>query len=310
MIKRKVRHGLRQSLRFASDSLRWVSRRTAWAFGRALPLTTRQNLVAFIGHQKLPTPFRFEFAMGMLTDLRHRDPVALHRFLWSNHLAYAARYEVPHRFGASKINPTRHVLFDSISAHLRSRGFDAGTDIRSVLEIGCSQGYLLRHLETTMFRSATTLHGLDLDAHAIRTGSAHLDSAGSRVRLFAGDIETAEKIIGSETYDVVLCCGVLMYVNASIAEQVVRMMFTRVVRLVGLICLAPLKGQCGLRASDGAFVHDMVPLIDKAGGKVLSSRWIGTPTSGSSPSHVIVAEPKVCLRDQGASHCLGRIRSS
>jgi SAM-dependent methyltransferase len=294
MRNRKLRREVRRSLRFAADSLRWVSRRAAWAFGRALPLTTRQTLVAFIGRQKLPTPFRFEFAMGMLTDLRHRDPVALHRFLWSNHLAYAARYEVPHTFGASKINPTRHVLFDSISAHLRSRGLDAGRDIRSVLEIGCSQGYLLRHLEATMFRSATILHGLDLDAHAIRTGSAHLDSLGSRVKLFAADMETAENIIGSETYDVVLCCGVLMYVNTSIAERVVRMMFARAARLVGLICLAPLKGQGGVRASDGAFVHDMDPLIDKAGGNVLSSRWIGMTASGSSPSHVIVAEPKVC----------------
>jgi 2-polyprenyl-3-methyl-5-hydroxy-6-metoxy-1,4-benzoquinol methylase len=140
------------------------------------------------------------------------------------------------------------------------------------------------------------LHGLDLDAHAIRTGSAHLDSLGSRVRLFAADMETAENIIGSETYDVVLCCGVLMYVNSSIAEKVVRIMFARAVRLVGLICLAPPRGQHGrsaVRASDGAFVHDMDPLIAKAGGNVLSSRWIGTTTSGSSSSHVIVAEPRV-----------------
>jgi hypothetical protein len=57
----------------------------------------------------------------MLTDLRRHDPVAFHRFLWSNHLAYAASYEVPHRFGASKINPTRHALFDGMSTHLRSR---------------------------------------------------------------------------------------------------------------------------------------------------------------------------------------------
>jgi SAM-dependent methyltransferase len=272
-------------------------------------LGTRQNLVAFIGHQKLPTSFRFEFAMGMLTDLRHSDPVALHRFLWSNHLAYAARYEAPHRFGASKINPTRHVLFNSISAHLRSRGIDAGREIRSVLEIGCSQGYLLRHLETTMFRSATILHGLDLDAHAIKTGSEHLDSLGSRVKLFAADMEMPEKIIGGGIYDVVLCCGVLMYVNPIIAERVVRMMFSRAVRLVGLICLAPLKGQHGLRESDGAFVHDMDSMIDRAGGKVLSSRWIGTTTSGSSPSHVIIAEPKVCPRDEVSDHCLRGITS-
>jgi hypothetical protein len=48
-----------------------------------------------------------------------------------------------------------------------------------------------------------------------------------------------------------------------------------------------------VRASDGTFVHAMGPMIDKAGGRVLSSRRIGTTTSGSSPSHVIIAEPKV-----------------
>ncbi|HEY1496480.1 MAG TPA: class I SAM-dependent methyltransferase [Candidatus Solibacter sp.] len=243
----------------------------------------------------MPSPFRIEFAMGMLTDLRQRDPVLLHRFLWSNHLAYAASYEVPHRFGASKINPTRHLLFDNMAAHLRSRGVDPGADIRSVLEIGCSQGYLLRHLETTLFRSARTLHGLDLDGHAIKTGSDHLESLGSRVRLFAADMEAAEHVIGSEAYDVVLCCGVLMYVNESIAEKVVRLMFARAARLIGLICLAPPEGERGrqgVRASDGAFIHDMDLLIRKAGGKVLSSRWIGTTISGSSPSHVIVAEPR------------------
>lgn len=50
-----------------------------------------------------------------------------------------------------------------------------------------------------------------------------------------------------------------------------------------------------MRASDGAFIHDMDLLIRKAGGRVLSSRWIGTTTSGSSPSHVIVAEPKMLV---------------
>jgi len=184
--RRRLLHKLGRIRRLGAGSLRSASRRATWALGRALPLSARQRLVAFVGRQKLPTPLQFEFAMGMLTDLRRRDPVALHRFLWANHLAYAASYEVPHLFGAGKINPTRHVLFDSMAAHLRSRGVDPGTDSRSVLEIGCSQGYLLRHLETTLFRSARILHGLDLDAHAIKTGSHHLDSLGSCVRLFTG----------------------------------------------------------------------------------------------------------------------------
>jgi hypothetical protein len=48
--------------------------------------------------------------MGMLDDLRRNDPDGLHRFLWSNHLAYAASYEIKRRFGVSKLNPSRRRL--------------------------------------------------------------------------------------------------------------------------------------------------------------------------------------------------------
>ena len=297
MNKRQLHAEFRRVFGHGKTSLRWLSRRTAWTLSEMLPLSTRKAVVAFVGRQRpLPVSLRFEFAMGMLGDLHRGDPVALHRFLWSNHLAFAASYEVSRRFGASNINPTRHALFRRINAQLRSRGLDPSRDVRSVLEIGCSQGYLLRHLERSIFHSATILHGLDLDAYAIQTGSDHLNSLGSKVKLFEADMAETESTIGGQTYDVVLCCGVLMYVDESIAEKVVRIMFSRANRLVGLICLAYPKEtvhvQRGVRASDGAFVHRMHPMIRKAGGKVLSSHWIGTETSGSSPSHVIVAEPK------------------
>jgi SAM-dependent methyltransferase len=300
MNKKRLTLELRQAGGAGKTLLRWLSRRAAWTLGQILPLSTRKDVVTLVGRQGLlPVSFRFEFAMGMLADLQRRNPVALHRFLWSNHLAFAASYEVSQKFGASHINPTRHALFHRINAHLRSRGVDPARDIRSVLEIGCSQGYLLRHLETEIFHSATILHGLDLDSYAIRAGSAHLSSLGSKVDLFEADMVEAERIIGSHTYDIVLCCGVLMYVDESIAEKVIRMMFSHVTRLVGLICLAPSTGgvrvERGVRASDGAFMHAIHPMIRKAGGKVLSSYWVGREISGSSPSHVIVAEPMAPL---------------
>ena len=297
----KLHLKLHRAVRFGSVWLRWTCRRAALILGQALPLSARQTLVAMVGRQKLPAAFRFEFAMGMLADMGRRDPVALHRFLWSNHLAYAASYEASRRFEAVNINPTRHTLFDGIATHLRSAGLDPSADIRSVLEIGCSQGYLLRHLETTVFHSADTLHGLDLDSYAVGAGSAHLNSLGSRVKLFAADMEAAEDIIGSRSYDVVLCCGVLMYVNESIARKVMRTMFARAARVVGLICLAPpeTKEPRGVvRASDGAFVHQMGPMIREAGGRVVSASWMGTDASGSSPSHVIVAEPMASQRSR------------
>ena len=84
-----------------------------------------------------------------------------------------------------------------------------------------------------------------------------------------------------------------MYVDKHIAEKAIRTMFARAAHVVGLICLAAQDGQArssAVRASDGAFVHDMGPMIRRAGGRVVSYNWIGTSTSGSSASDVIVAE--------------------
>jgi len=270
----------------------------AWLLGQALPLSVRQALVTAVGRRR--PPGGLEFAMGMLDDLRRRDPVALHRFLWSNHLAYAESYEIPKRFGSSKINPTRHILFSRIAAHLRSGGLDPRRDIRSVFEVGCSMGYLLRHLEEEVCPSAKILHGIEIDAYAVRAGATHLNSLGSKVRLFAADMEATERVMGSQSYDLVICCGVLMYVNESTAERVVQAMLAHADRLVGLICLAP-SGDLELsemRASDGAFIHNMDLMIRRAGGSIVSSEWVGTSTSGASPSNVILAQPQ---RNRNAS---------
>ncbi len=238
-----------------------------------------------------------EFSIGLLDDVRRQDPDALHRFLWSNHLAYAASYEIPRRFGTSNINPSRQLLFREILAHLRSNGVDPRVDVSSVFEIGCSMGYLLRHLEAEVFPSAAVLHGLDIDRHAIEAGMAHLGSLRSKVKLFAADMADAEQVMGNRVYDLVLCCGVLMYVNQKTAEQVVRSMFSHARRLVGLICLAHPKAHndrasaSRVRESDGGFIHDVTRMIRQGHGTLVSSKWVGTSTSGSSPSYVILAEP-------------------
>src|SRR5262249_47033769 len=106
-------------------------------------------------------------------------------------------------------------------------------------------------------------------------------------------MESAEHILGRWKYDLVLCCGVLMYVNERIAENVVRAMFAGAARLVGLICLAPPQdGWSGVREHDGAYIHDVDQMIRRAGGGVISLDCVDTNISGSSPSHVILAEPR------------------
>jgi SAM-dependent methyltransferase len=266
-----------------------VVRWHAWFLGKILPLSAQRILVTWVGRKRLPVGL--EFSMGILDKLRRDDPVELHRFLWSHHLGYAKTYEVQKRFGASNINPTRHILFSRIATHLRSSGLDPERDIRSVFEVGCSMGYLLRHLEEEVFPSATVLHGLDIDVYAVQAGTAHLSSLQSRVRLFAGDMEATERVMGGNIYDLVLCCGVLMYVDEDIAQKVLRAIFLHADRLVGLICLAPPDDRGRpQRFSDGAFIHKMDDLIRSAGGTVLSSEHIGADISGASPSHVILAE--------------------
>ena len=269
-------------------------RRMARILGQTLPFSARQALVTRLKWTRLPG--WFEFSMGMLDDLRCQNPDALHRFLWSNHLAYAMSYEIANRFDATNLNPSRHILFEDITSHLRSRGLDPHRDIRSVFEVGCSMGYLLRHLEVEVFPSASILHGLDIDSYAVETGMAHLHSLQSAVKLFLADMAATEGVMGSRMYDVVICCGVLMYVNENTAAQVIRTMLHHAGHLVGLICLAPTGHRHSpgrhseTRVSDGAFIHDVDGMIHRAGGRVLSSKWIGSSTSGSSPANVILAE--------------------
>jgi hypothetical protein len=274
----------------------WAIRHTARVMGSTLPLSVRKALVASAICRT--SRAGFELSMGMLDDLRRRSPDDLHRFLWSNHLAYASSYEVSRRFGKSNLNPTRKILFDDMVAHLRTRGFDARKHIRSIFEVGCSMGYLLRHLETEVCPAAEILHGIDIDEYAIRTGMDHLGALQSKVKLFAADMAATGRIMHNEPYDVVLCCGALMYVNEETAEHVVRIMFSRAARLVGIICLAGSanaagsRGRSVTRSQDGAFIHDVGRMIRGAGGRVVQSTWVGTQISGSSPSHVILAEPQ------------------
>ena len=124
-----------------------------------------------------------------------RDLNAYHRFLWSNHLAYAATYEPEQRFGAARVHPSRRLLFDELAGVLADRGMDPARDVRSVMEVGCSMGYLLRHMETHVFPAARVLHGVDIDGYAVERGRQVLRGAGSRVHLSVGDATTIDGLL-------------------------------------------------------------------------------------------------------------------
>jgi SAM-dependent methyltransferase len=231
----------------------------------------------------------------MLRDMRDGDPDAFHRFLWSNHLAYAKTYEVAQRFGAAMIEPSRITLLSDITAQLRARGLDPDCDVRSIFDIGCSLGYLLRHAESEVFHSATTLRGLDIDSYAVDTGNAYLRTLDSRVMLTEADMTEADRVMGEERYDLVLCCGVLMYLDEGRAAGVVKTMLAHARHLVGIICLGhpevdnSLLTRSDVRESDGAFVHNLERMVREAGGMVIS-KW-QSDRGAESPAYGIVAAP-------------------
>jgi SAM-dependent methyltransferase len=260
-----------------------------------IPLNARKAMVRSLGIWKVPG--QLHFATALLEDLCKEDPGACHRFLWSNHLASAETYEIDLKFGASKFDGNRHQLFADIQARLRARGRDGTRDVHSVFEIGCSLGYLLRFVETEVFPAATILRGIDIDKYAVETGEAHLRLLGSKVCLSLGDATEAERTMGEDKYDVIMCCGVLMYLDEVSAQNVIRTMILHARHAVGIICLA--RGDWGNshsqrsvhRSLDGGLGHDLERMIELGGGTVVSRRIERADTDGTVYC-ILVAEPR------------------
>jgi 2-polyprenyl-3-methyl-5-hydroxy-6-metoxy-1,4-benzoquinol methylase len=158
-------------------------------------------------------------------------------------------------------------------------------------------GYVLRYAEINLFPCATTLRGLDIDRYAVERGSAYLHCLGSKIQLTTADIADADRIMGDQNYDVILCCGVLMYLDEYAATQVVKTMLSHAKYLVGIICLAHPEidnatlNHSEVRPSDGALAHNLDRMIHCNGGKVVLRRWGGMQTRSGSPAYIILAEP-------------------
>ena len=261
-----------------------------------LPLSARKRLARWVGRQTW-LPDRYWHSMELVRDLERSDVQAFHHFLWSNHLAYAETYEVSKRFGDDKVNETRKLLFEDVAGVLGSRGLDPATDIESVFEVGCSMGYLLRYLETTVFRGARVLEGIDIDERAISDGSAHLASIGSHARVFHGDMADLARHIRDRRFQVVFATGVLIYLQDEDANQVVRTMLESADELVVLTGLAhPSIDNRTLqealrRPHDGAIIQNLDAMVERAGGTVVHRRWEGARMLDGNTVYFVVAVP-------------------
>jgi cyclopropane fatty-acyl-phospholipid synthase-like methyltransferase len=248
----------------------------------AVPMPARMRLAAWITRQPW-LPARDYVAVGLIRDLQARDPKLFHKFAWANHLmAYAQWYDSEEAlFAAERLEASRVELFRDLSTVLEELKLPPG-EVGSILEAGCSQGYLLRHLETHLFPNARDIVGVDIDAPAIEKGQRFLAAAGSRVRLVAGDMEQLDTLLGPRRYDITMAAGVLSYLDEDDAARMVSRLLARTGRvlvLAGLACTV--RNNNELARSElspghaGQWIHNFEALVARAGGRVVRSRWEG-----------------------------------
>ena len=223
---------------------------------------------------------RHWWSVELVRDLAQTDVDAFHEFLWTHHLGYAESYEVAGRFGADKVRASRKMFFSDLRDQVAKQAAFRDGGVKSVFEVGCSLGYQLRHIETDVFPGAIELAGIDIDQYAIEAGRTHLRSVGSKVELQCGDTRDLERWFGGKTYDIIICAGVLMYLNEAAAGEAVGAML-RHGRLLAMAGLAhPRINNAGLdrsdvRVSDSTFIHNFHRMVADHGGRVLWSRWEG-----------------------------------
>lgn len=247
-----------------------------------IPLSIRKRLAVWINHQSwLGSDRSTWWSQELIRDLAEKDIKEYHKFLWSNHLGYAETYEVALRFGYENMKESRKMFFCDLNNHLIEVGIQPRRDIMSVFEVGCSLGYQLRYMETDLFSSATDLEGIDIDEYSIETGTEYLRSVGSKIRLICGDMESLGRFMKNKIYDIIVCSGVLMYVDEDAAVQVVDTMMRHTRIMAAFTGLAHpdidnFRLQHSItRHSDGAFIHNIDSMVKKVGGKIISRRWEG-----------------------------------
>ncbi|HET7230264.1 MAG TPA: methyltransferase domain-containing protein [Longimicrobium sp.] len=257
----------------------------------ALPLGVRKRLAVWAARAG---GARGEWwSAELVRDLAERDPNAYHRFLWSHHLAYARGYEPAARFGAGHVHPSRRLLFADLLRVAAARAME----VDSVLEVGCSMGYLLRHLEAAVFPAARVLDGIDIDEYAIARGRSVLAAEGSKVRLATADAARLPGVFGGRRYHLVLCAGVLMYLRQEDAAAAVKAMLGRCDGMLALAGLAhPETDNARLAAStrrdrDATWVHNLDAMVARASGHVAARRWEGARQVNGNTLYFVFAEP-------------------
>jgi SAM-dependent methyltransferase len=176
---------------------------------------------------------------------------------------------------------SRKLFFDDLKRTLLGLAVDPAKDVRSVFEVGCSLGYQLRYAETSLFPAGERFAGMDIDRYAVDSGTAYLRSLGSKVHLICGDMEELEEFLRDDAYDIVMCSGVLMYLEQDAAARVVERMLRHTNVLAAFAGLAApgldnaLLQESEVRRRDHTFIHNIDAMVRAANGTVVARRWEG-----------------------------------
>jgi len=262
-----------------------------------LPLWARKRLAVWVQAQDwLNTLRRRWWVHELIRDLSDKDVNVYHKFLWRHHLGYAAPYEVETRFRSEQIRGSRHLFFADLMQQLHELGIDP-QQIRSIFEVGCSLGYQLRLMEVNLFPHAEVLRGIDIDEYAVRKGRAYLHTLHSKVEIACGDMQWLDRYIGNTQYDIVLCAGVLMYLQEAEAAEVVRRMLARARVLVAMTGLAHPQvdnatlPHSAVRSTDHTFIHNLDRMVELAGRNVSGRRWEGSRQIDGQTIYFVFAAP-------------------
>ena len=275
-----------------------LMRRVKQLLVRGLPLAVRKPMAIAVNKQSLiAVKQRGYLATELLSDFAESDIDAYHKFLWKHHLAYAETYDVATRFGYPKFNQTRRMFLAELIRNsevldLPARQWD------SVLEVGCSLGYILRHLETAICPNASRLAGVDIDANAIENGKNYLTAKGSRVELTCGDMEEVDDIYMQRSFDVVVGLGILLYLEQDSATRLVAKMLRSTKRLLAISALAHQEfDNRGLeesveRTTDQTWIHNVDKMVEDAGATIVGRHWEPGFVDGNTIYFVFAVPPE------------------
>lgn len=265
---------------------------------RAVPLPVRKVVAIWINRQPyLDARRRTSMAEQLLEDFSQTDTEAYHRFMWRNHLGYAKNYVVGKRFGVENLHETRREFFAELLRQCEGARLSPAKDFVSVLELGCSLGYLLRFMETDIFPAAVRLEGIDIDERAVEEGMRHLRKVGSRVNLQQGDLACLDIMLVGAKFDFILASGVLLYFNEASATEIVSSMLSHANKMVAFTALAhPEVDNRDLtrsvpRERDSTWIHNVDKMVVDAGGTISGRRWDGDRVVDENTFYFVFAVP-------------------